>query len=152
MFVPAFLFSSPIPLHQRSRHPLLSTPPPTCSAATPRRPRPAPLRRALAAAAVAALLVAPLAADAAADVGADVFEASCAACHAGGGNVIGFARKKTLKAAALEKYGFNTKASIVRLLREGKGVMPPYGLEKLSDVEVDGVAEFVLSAAQRGWK
>jgi cytochrome c6 len=84
--------------------------------------------------------------------GAQLFENTCAACHAGGGNVIGFARNKTLKSKALVKYGYNSKESIADLLRNGKGVMPPYGKDKLSDLDVDNLAEFVLQAAERNWK
>jgi cytochrome c6 len=84
--------------------------------------------------------------------GAQLFENTCAACHAGGGNVIGFARNKTLKSKALAKYGYNSKESIAELLRQGKGVMPPYGRDRLSDLDVEDVSEFVLQAAERNWK
>jgi cytochrome c6 len=84
--------------------------------------------------------------------GATLFENTCAACHAGGGNVIGFARNKTLKSKALERYGYNSKEAIVELLRHGKGVMPPYGADRLSDQDAEDVSEFVLQAAERNWQ
>lgn len=41
-------------------------------------------------------------------------------CHAGGGNIIGFSRGKTLKADKLAKYGFTTPESVAILVRSGK--------------------------------
>jgi len=41
-------------------------------------------------------------------------------CHAGGGNIIGFSRGKTLKTAALSKYGYDTPDAIAGLVRSGK--------------------------------
>lgn len=107
------------------------------------------------AAALAASLLVPLAPSLASPPrpdGAALFERSCAACHAGGGNVIGFARGKNLKTKALQKYGYTDAGSIVALMREGRGIMPPYAVDAFSDEDAQAVAEFVLSAAERGWK
>jgi len=41
-------------------------------------------------------------------------------CHTGGGNIIGFSRGKTLKTAALSKYGYDTPDAIAGLVRSGK--------------------------------
>lgn len=41
-------------------------------------------------------------------------------CHAGGGNIIGFSRGKTLKASALAKYGYNSPEAVAGLVRSGK--------------------------------
>lgn len=41
-------------------------------------------------------------------------------CHAGGGNIIGFSRGKTLKASALAKYGYTSPEAIAGLVRSGK--------------------------------
>lgn len=41
-------------------------------------------------------------------------------CHAGGGNIIGFSRGKTLKTAALSKYGYDTPEAVAGLVRSGK--------------------------------
>lgn len=84
--------------------------------------------------------------------GARLFENTCAACHAGGGNVIGFARGKNLKSKALAKYGYDTKESIVQLMRDGKGIMPSYAKDKLSDDELEDIAEFVLQRAAQKWR
>lgn len=102
--------------------------------------------------ALAAIIICLPPAVASVESGAKIFEDSCVACHAGGGNVIGFARGKNLKLSALERYGYNSKESIASIIREGKGVMPAYKSDKLSDEQVDAVSEFVLSAAQRDWK
>jgi cytochrome c6 len=84
--------------------------------------------------------------------GAVLFESNCAACHAGGGNVIGYARGRNLKMKQLVKYGYADAASIGALLREGRGAMPVYAKDRLSDADVEDVSEFVLRAAMRGWK
>nr|AMB37186.1 cytochrome c [Neoporphyra haitanensis] len=89
---------------------------------------------------------------AALDDGQAIFEKSCAACHAGGGNIIGFSRGKTLKASALAKYGYNSPEAVAGLVRSGKGVMPGYDVGQLSDADVSAVSKFVISAAERGWK
>eukprot|EP00180_Rhodochaete_pulchella_P001560 Plantae.Rhodophyta-Rhodochaete_pulchella.ctg2382.p2 GENE.Plantae.Rhodophyta-Rhodochaete_pulchella.ctg2382~~Plantae.Rhodophyta-Rhodochaete_pulchella.ctg2382.p2 ORF type:complete len:190 (+),score=17.62 Plantae.Rhodophyta-Rhodochaete_pulchella.ctg2382:1-570(+) len=83
--------------------------------------------------------------------GAVLFENNCAGCHPGGGNVIGYARGKTLKAKALARNGFDTKESIIDLMRVGKGAMPRYG-DRLSDEELGTVADFVLQHAAVNWK
>lgn len=41
-------------------------------------------------------------------------------CHAGGGNIIGFSRGKTLKADKLAKYGYTTPEAVAGLVRSGK--------------------------------
>lgn len=139
MLQPAFNPSLPSP-PSASATPLLSP---------PRRPRRAVLP-ALPALAIS-LLALPTLASPPPD-GAALFERSCAACHAGGGNIIGFARGKNLKTKALTKYGFDEPGKIVSLMRNGRGAMPGYGADVFSDVEAEAVAEFVLSAAERGWK
>uniref|UniRef100_A0A7S2WF81 Cytochrome c-553 n=1 Tax=Rhizochromulina marina TaxID=1034831 RepID=A0A7S2WF81_9STRA len=95
----------------------------------------------------------------AADLGEATFNARCAACHAGGGNIIGYARGKTLQANDLEKNGFSTADSIVQLVKQGKGTMPRYYSAdgsplpggSLSDDEIQAVATFVLDRAAGGW-
>ena len=73
-----------------------------------------------------------------------------------------YARGKTLKEEALAKYKVNSRASIVTMLQEGKGVMPKYGSytrkngdvvpAKLSEQEMGVVADYVLEQAKAGWK
>jgi len=58
------------------------------------------------------------------DAGAAVFSANCAACHAGGNNVI--YPEKTLRKEALETYlsgGFK-ESSVVTQVTNGKNAMP----------------------------
>eukprot|EP00640_Fibrocapsa_japonica_P004242 CAMPEP_0113936080 /NCGR_PEP_ID=MMETSP1339-20121228/3066_1 /TAXON_ID=94617 /ORGANISM="Fibrocapsa japonica" /LENGTH=235 /DNA_ID=CAMNT_0000938419 /DNA_START=58 /DNA_END=765 /DNA_ORIENTATION=+ /assembly_acc=CAM_ASM_000762 len=93
--------------------------------------------------------------------GSKLFEANCAACHVGGGNVIGYARGKTLLSDALIKNGYTNQKDIVQLLQDGKGVMPRYSeyenkkgktIEaKLTTDEMETVAGFVLKQAENGW-
>ena len=85
---------------------------------------------------------------------AAIFEAKCVACHAGGGNVISPA--KTLKLEALEKNGYGEEGAVVSLLRNGKGQMPKYQgaippVSRLTDEELEAVAQLVLETAKAGW-
>lgn len=49
-----------------------------------------------------------------------LFEQNCAACHANGGNIIFYARNKTLFPKALEKNGYRDKDSIAQITKQGK--------------------------------
>ncbi|KAL7579334.1 hypothetical protein ACA910_014010 [Epithemia clementina (nom. ined.)] len=105
-----------------------------------------------AAAGAAAALIATspvLAADAGA--GETIFNANCAACHAGGQNVI--MPEKTLEKEALESYltgGFNEKAVITQVTN-GKNAMPAFG-GRLSDDDIADVAAYVIASAKEGWE
>ena len=80
------------------------------------------------------------------DGGGLIFSANCAACHAGGNNVI--AAEKTLKKDALVSYlsgGFKAE-SIVTQVTNGKNAMPAFG-GRLSDEEIDDVAAYVFDQA-----
>jgi cytochrome c6 len=86
------------------------------------------------------------------DVGAgeQVFNANCAACHAGGQNVI--MPEKTLEKAALEQYlagGRNEKAVITQVTN-GKNAMPAFG-GRLSDEDIANVASYVIATSEAGW-
>jgi len=86
------------------------------------------------------------------DVGAgeSVFSGNCAACHAGGQNVI--MPEKTLEQDALEEYldgGFNEKA-VMKQVTNGKGAMPAFG-GRLSDDDIANVATYVIKTAEAGW-
>ena len=83
-----------------------------------------------------------------ADSGAKIFSANCAACHAGGRNVINGA--KTLQKDALEKYEMNSIDAIVYQVNNGKNAMPAFK-GRLSDAQIDDVATYVLSQAEQGW-
>lgn len=87
-----------------------------------------------------------LAADAA--NGAKIFSANCAACHAGGGNVI--MANKTLKKEALEKYGMNSLEAITKQVTNGKNAMPSFK-GRLNDDQIADVATYVLEQSEKGW-
>ena len=83
--------------------------------------------------------------------GEAVFSGNCAACHAGGQNVI--MPEKTLEKAALEEYldgGFNEKA-VMKQVTNGKNAMPAFG-GRLSDDDIANVAAYVISTASAGWE
>jgi cytochrome c6 len=80
--------------------------------------------------------------------GAKVFAANCAACHAGGRNVVNPA--KSLKKADLEKYDMFSDAAIISQLISGKGAMPAFA-NKIDTVQMENVAAYVLSQAENNW-
>jgi len=83
-----------------------------------------------------------------ATAGKAVFSANCAACHAGGKNVINPA--KTLSKADLEKNGVDTLDAIVYQVTKGKAAMPSF-LGRLNDKQIEDVATYVLEQAEKGW-
>jgi cytochrome c6 len=98
---------------------------------------------------LAALLVAPHGAWAEPDLadGAKLFGVNCASCHAGGINRVVAA--KNLSLAALQKYGKDSVPAITTQIRKGKGAMPAF--KKLSDQQVENLANYVLAQAQVNW-
>ena len=80
--------------------------------------------------------------------GAQIFSANCAACHAGGGNVVNAA--KTLRKDALEKYGMDSIDAIVYQVTNGKNAMPSFR-GRLNEDDLDDVAAYVLYKAEAGW-
>lgn len=78
--------------------------------------------------------------------GATIFAGNCAACHAGGNNVI--QTEKTLKKEALDAYldGGRKEASVVYQVTNGKNAMPAFG-GRLSDDEIKDVASYVIDQA-----
>ena len=80
--------------------------------------------------------------------GAKIFSANCAACHAGGRNVINGA--KTLQKDALDKYEMNSIEAITYQVLNGKNAMPAFK-GRLTDAQIDDVATYVLSQAEQGW-
>lgn len=79
---------------------------------------------------------------------AQLFELQCAGCHVNGGNII--RRGKTLKLKALEKNGYGTVEAIVAIITNGKGNMSAYK-DRLSESEIQSVAEYVLDRAHQNW-
>ena len=85
-----------------------------------------------------------------AGAGEQVFSGNCAACHAGGQNVI--MPEKTLQLEALEEYldgGVSVK-SVVYQVTNGKNAMPAFG-GRLSDEDIENVATYVINTAKAGW-
>jgi len=82
--------------------------------------------------------------------GQKVFDANCAACHAGGQNVI--VAEKTLEKAALDQYlaGGRSEASIIMQATNGKNAMPAFG-DRLSEDEIKNVASYVIATSEKGW-
>ena len=80
--------------------------------------------------------------------GAKIFSANCAACHAGGNNVVNGA--KTLKKDALDKYEMNSLEAITYQVNNGKNAMPAFK-GRLTDAQIDDVATYVMSQAEAGW-
>eukprot|EP00741_Cyanophora_paradoxa_P024420 tig00022075_g23579.t1 len=88
--------------------------------------------------------------------GEKIFETNCAGCHAGGGQVIPFAKfqGKDLSQKALKKFGYDSVEAIKGLLVSGQAPMPSYveGPQKLDDAQMEAVSEYVLERAQANWK
>ncbi|MDJ0647836.1 MAG: c-type cytochrome [Xenococcaceae cyanobacterium MO_188.B19] len=80
--------------------------------------------------------------------GAGVFNANCAACHAGGNNVVNAA--KTLKIDALKANDKYSIDAIKTQVTNGNGAMPAFG-GKLTAEQIEDVATYVLSQADSGW-
>ncbi|MBW4532427.1 MAG: c-type cytochrome [Pleurocapsa minor HA4230-MV1] len=80
--------------------------------------------------------------------GGKIFSANCAACHAGGKNVINGA--KTLQKEALDKYEMNSLENIIYQVNNGKNAMPAFK-GRLTDAQIEDVATYVLSQAENGW-
>jgi len=81
--------------------------------------------------------------------GAKVFSANCAACHAGGKNLV--QANKNLKKDALEKYGMNSAEAIISQVTNGKNAMPAFK-GRLTSAQIEDVAAYVLGEAEKDWK
>jgi len=98
-------------------------------------------------------LWAPLSASAAdAALGAKVFSANCAACHAGGGNIVNGDR--TLKQSDLQDYlahySSGHESAIVAQVTYGRNAMPAF-IDTLTENQIADVAAFVEEQASNGW-
>jgi cytochrome c6 len=80
--------------------------------------------------------------------GAQIFSNNCAACHAGGGNVINAA--KTLKKSDLEANSMDSLDAIKAQVTNGKMAMPAFK-GRLTDAQIEDVASYVLDQAEKGW-
>jgi cytochrome c6 len=82
--------------------------------------------------------------------GAPIFSANCAACHAGGGNLVA-GSGKSLKKAALETNGMYSAEAIIAQVTNGKKAMPSFKGRLMAN-QIDDVATYVLSQAEKDWK
>ena len=80
--------------------------------------------------------------------GTKLFNANCAACHAGGVNRV--VTGKSLKKDALEKYKMYSKEAIVTQVTNGKGAMPSFR-GRLKPQQIEEIADYVLESADKGW-
>ncbi|NEP18675.1 MAG: c-type cytochrome [Leptolyngbya sp. SIO4C1] len=80
--------------------------------------------------------------------GAQVFSTNCAACHAGGRNVVNAA--KTLQKSDLEKYDMASLEAIKYQVQNGKNAMPAFS-GRLTAEQIENVAAYVLDQAENGW-
>lgn len=80
--------------------------------------------------------------------GEQIFTANCSACHSGGNNAI--MPEKTLKKDALEENKMNDAAAIKTQVTNGKNAMPAFG-GRLTDEDIDNVANYVLTKSEQGW-
>jgi len=84
----------------------------------------------------------------ASEEGGKIFQANCAVCHALGTNRI--MANKTLKKDALARYNMDSKEAIVQQVTNGKRAMPAFR-GRLNSSQIETVAEYVLSQAEKGW-
>ncbi|MGA7937535.1 MAG: c-type cytochrome [Kovacikia sp.] len=82
-------------------------------------------------------------------LGAKVFNANCAACHAGGGNLV--QANKNLKADTLKQFGMDSTDAIIAQVTKGKNAMPSFK-GRLTDDQIESVAAYVLAQSSKGWK
>nr|YP_009313215.1 Cytochrome c553 [Dichotomaria marginata]SCW21469.1 Cytochrome c553 [Dichotomaria marginata] len=82
------------------------------------------------------------------EAGEQIFNANCAACHAGGKNAI--IANKTLEQDVLEKYDMYDIDAITTQVTNGKGAMPAFG-GRLEPEDIENVGNYVLSQAEKGW-
>jgi cytochrome c6 len=81
--------------------------------------------------------------------GVKIFEANCAGCHINGGNII--RRGKNLKMKALKKYNMDSQEAIASIVTKGKNNMSAYK-DRLTDQEIQDVANYVLDQAEKNWR
>mmetsp|Transcript_28064 Transcript_28064/g.65578 ORF Transcript_28064/g.65578 Transcript_28064/m.65578 type:complete len:168 (-) Transcript_28064:64-567(-) len=81
--------------------------------------------------------------------GENVFNGICAACHAGGENLV--VSEKKLNKDALSKFGALDLTKIKAIIAGGQGAMPALG-QALEASDIDDVANYVLAQSEKGWK
>jgi len=85
--------------------------------------------------------------------GRQIFQANCASCHIGGGNIL--VEQKTLKKSSLSEYledfALDPVGAIMKQVKQGKGAMPAFK-DKLSGKEIFTVASYIFHQAENDWK
>lgn len=81
--------------------------------------------------------------------GEKIFELNCAGCHPNGNNII--RRGKTLKLKALHRNGYDSVETITGIVTNGKNNMSAFA-NRLSETEIQQVANYVLQQAENNWK
>ncbi len=81
--------------------------------------------------------------------GKQIFQINCAGCHPNGNNII--RRGKNLKLKALQKNGYDSLDKITWLVTNGKNNMSAFK-DRLTEKEINQVANYVLEQAQNNWK
>ena len=84
--------------------------------------------------------------------GAGIFSANCNACHMGGKNVV--SAQKTLSKESLAQYLANYDKDPLEAIKyqvtNGKAAMPAF-TGRLTAEQIEDVAAYVLSQADKGW-
>ncbi|KAH7294102.1 hypothetical protein KP509_28G056700 [Ceratopteris richardii] len=89
------------------------------------------------------------------------FQRACIGCHIGGGNII--QPGATLSASDLQRNGMSSVNDLYKIIYSGKGRMPGFGEQcaprgqctfgpRLTDEQIQSLAEFVRLQADQGWK
>jgi cytochrome c6 len=78
-----------------------------------------------------------------------IFNNRCIACHKGGTNVV--IPEKNLQRLTLEANGMYSREAIMYQVLNGKNGMPAFG-GRLKEMEIEDVAEYVMSGAERNFE
>lgn len=81
--------------------------------------------------------------------GERIFVVNCSSCHIKGNNIIN--PDKTLKKEILAVNGMNNLSSIGYQVMNGKNAMPAFG-GRLSDKEIEDVANYILQKSRENWE
>lgn len=91
--------------------------------------------------------------------GEKLFNANCAGCHEGGGNL--FSPSKSLKKEALLTNGYYDSGKLVEIISKGKNLMPAYGETispkgntipaKFSNEQLRILSSYIIEQADTDW-
>ena len=80
--------------------------------------------------------------------GKNIFDNNCAACHSGGQNIL--QAEKTLEKGVLQDNTMYSVGAITNQVKNGKNQMPSFK-DKLTDDDINNVANYVLYQSDIGW-